>query len=432
MYDIALMNGNVYQDQTLQKINVYIKNGMIACLSDAIHDAKETLDIEGKEVFPGIIDPHVHFDLDLGHIRSKDDFYHGSKAALFGGVTTVVDFLEPTTNKDDLLMALKRRLEEAKATLIDVKFHACIANPKGDLEAYVQAMKRLGLNTLKLFTTYSESNRRTNYKAIKRLLQLSRPYDFLLLGHLETDNLITLDPAFTVKDLPRSRPTKAETQEAAKIAEMVEETHGKLYMVHCSSGQTIKYLKNHHQNILNKDMFIESCPQYFTFTDAMLDSKEGALYTCAPPLRSASEQSLLKEHIDDIDTIGTDHCAFNKADKEKPHLKDVPLGIGSIEHVFQLMYTMFGLKVVDKMTITPAKRFKLEKKGKINVGYEADLFVYEKNPTTIKTHHGATDYNPYEGQPVNGEIIHTIKSGQFSLKDKQLCKRIPQGRWLSF
>ncbi len=431
MYDIALKHGHVYLDGGFKKTNVYIKDGIIACITDAILDANDAVDITGKELFPGLIDPHVHFDLDLGFIRSKDDFVGGSKAALFGGVTTVIDFLEPTRDKDALLPALKRRLNEAKDTYVDVKFHACIANPKGDLKTYVKTMKSLGLNTLKLFTTYSESNRRTENQAIETLLTLSKSYDFLLLAHIEADDMIDLNPEFKAKDLPLSRPKEAEVKEALNIAEMVEKTQGYLYMVHCSSGTTIESLKARYPTLLNQHMFVESCPQYFTFTNDHLTGINGHLYTCAPPLRSQAEQDLLASHIADFETIGTDHCAFNAADKDTPYLKDMPLGIGSIEQSFQIMYTKFGLKMIDKMSKNVANRFKLEKKGQIKVGYEADLFVYEKSDTKINPPHGHTDYNLYKDLPVNGQIIHTIKSGQFAVKNQTLCKTLPKGRWLS-
>lgn len=431
MYDIALKNGHVYLDGAFKKTNVYIKDGLIGAITRADHDANEILDVTDKEIFPGIIDPHVHFDLDLGFIRSKDDFFGGSKAALFGGVTTVIDFLEPTSKAVDLLPALKTRLTAAKDAYVDVKFHACIANPKGDIKAYIKTMKSLGLNTLKFFTTYSESNRRTDEKTIEALLYLSKSYDFLLLAHIEADDMIDLNPTFKAQDLPTARPKEAEITEALKIAKMVEKTKGNLYMVHCSSGSTIKQLKNTYPRLLNTHMFVESCPQYFTFTEDALKKNNNQLYTCAPPLRSQTEQDLLSEHIDDFFTIGTDHCAFNKADKATPYLKNMPLGIGSIEQSFQIMYTKFGLSIVDKMTKNVARRFKLEKKGQIKVGYEADLFVYDKQEMTIGKPHGHTDYNLYQGLLANGAVIHTIKSGQFAVKDKTLCKNLPKGRWLS-
>ena len=92
MYDLGIINGLVYLGQKFKKKNIYIKDGKMAAISPTLLDATETFDCKGDLVIPGIIDPHTHFDLDLGKISSLDDFYSGSVAAAYGGVTTFIDF----------------------------------------------------------------------------------------------------------------------------------------------------------------------------------------------------------------------------------------------------------------------------------------------------------------------------------------------------
>ncbi|MFW6285083.1 MAG: amidohydrolase family protein [Bacillota bacterium] len=430
MYDLRILNGQLYQAGTFSNKHLYIQDGLIKAISETVHPAKETYDAKDRMVLPGFIDPHVHFALKVGGHVSTDDFKSGSITAAYGGVTTFVDFLDPTATVEGLKEAFKRRLEEAQASVIDYKLHATIKEPKDSLDAYIATMRSLGLDTLKLFTTYSDSGRRTYDATIEALLKRTRTDDFLVLAHIENDDLITLDDAFTHEDLAKSRPSESETTEALKLAGMVAKTGGRLYMVHLSSGTTLSALIKHHEAILNKDFFVETCPQYLTFTRDALHEKNGHLYTFAPPLRTRYEQSLIEKHFDTIHTIGTDHAPFLSKEKAKAKLKDIPLGIGSIEHAFNILYHKFGDAVIDKMTVNPAKRMGLyPKKGTLEVGSDADIAIVEKTqPYPIKANHSACDYSLYQGLEVSTKIHSTLSRGRFVIKDGTLITQ--KGKWL--
>ncbi len=429
LYDLAIKNAQVYLDGTWHKTNVYIKDGKFAHIDPAIHDALRHIDANNQLLMPGLIDPHVHFQLDLGNFVSRDDFFHGSKAALYGGVTTIIDFLEPVSDIDGLINAYENRKAEASDTQVDYHFHATIKNPNCDLEKFVLTMKSLGMNSLKLFTTYSESGRRTYDADIIELMQLSEKHGFLLLAHIEADDMITIKDSYTAKDLPLSRPSEAETREALKLAGFLRKYGGKLYMVHLTSGNTLKALLQQYPDLVNKRLFLESCPQYFTFTSEDLQGAYGHLYACAPPLRSRTEQTLLSENFDSLDTIGTDHCAFNRADKARRNLKDMPLGIGSIEQGFDVMYSRFGDRIIDKMSSSVAAIYDLPHKGKIAVGHDADCFLYQQNTRTITTHHGKADYNLYLGQMVSGKVTNVITRGKIRLDHNRFIPQ--QGRMIA-
>lgn len=423
MYDKAIVGGKVYIDHKWIDKNIYIQGEKIALISDALLPAAEIIEAGGLEVLPGIIDPHVHFELDLGFIKSVDDFYTGSVAALYGGITSYVDFLEPTDSASELERSYKERLALAQKSVVDYHFHACIKNPKGDLEAYVIKMKELGMNTLKLFTTYSDSDRRTYDNQIIELLKLSKKYHFLIMAHIENDDLINLDPNFTYKDLTVSRPSISELSEALKLAEYTRDTKGYLYMVHLSSGHTLKALVENYSDILNKHFFVESCPQYFTFTEDELKRKDGYLYTFAPPLRTKEEKDLLFKYQDAVYTIGTDHCAFMKKDKIKDTLKEMPLGIGGIEHALGMMRYHLGDQAIEKMTGRVAFTQGLHSKGQIKVGLDADIVIFKNdNQSKVHENHGTCDYSVYENLPTQGQVISTLVRGQFVLKNRELIK----------
>ncbi len=418
MLDLLLVNGFAYIDERYQKVNIGISGERISYIGKETPNATRVIDVHHNRILPGFIDPHVHFALYCGTITSRDDFVGGSKSAVYGGVTTIVDFLDPSRNAKELVETYNRRLKEAKGCNVDYHFHACIREPDGDLEEYVLKMKDLGINTVKLFTTYSETHRQTKDEDIKKLLKLSRKYKFVVCAHIEKDSLIKHDEGLTYKDLPKARSSAAETIEAMKLCEMAVKTKGKLYMVHCSSGYTLESIVNTYGKYLGKYIFIESCPQYFMFNNEVLKKDSGYLYTFAPPLRSEVERRKLCKYFDYLSSIGTDHCSFNKLDKEShPLLKGHPLGVGGIESSFLSMYELFGDKVISKMCQNTAKIQRFKHKNGIKLKNYADLVIMSSDPQIVGKPHGNVDYSIYEGMHLSNKIVSTIARGKFVLKD---------------
>lgn len=421
MNDLLIKNGLVYLNGEFKRVNLAVFGEKISYVGNEEVEAKQIIDASNYKVLPGLIDPHVHFELNCGRLSSVDDFYYGSVCAAYGGVTTIVDFLDPTSNAKDLEKSFYDRLAKAKKSIVDYHFHACIKNPDGDLEEYVKKTVELGMRTIKLFTTYSDTGRRTYDKDIIELLKLSKKYNVMICAHIENDDLIDLRDSYIYKDLPVSRPSFAETSEALKLAKYVRETGGNFYMVHCSSGETLKALKEQFGDILGKNFFVESCPQYFIFNNSVLNEENGKLFTFAPPLRGERERQLLVANYKDVNTIGTDHCAFMKADKDYPTLKGFPLGVGGIEHSFTLMYRRFGDEIIDKMSINNAKLQDFPTKGEISVGMDADLSLFkEDDQLKVSENHGKCDYSIYEGLYCAGRFEHVLRRGKFILKDRKI------------
>jgi len=425
LQDITFKNGLVYQQGKWVKTNLSVFGEKISYIGNNVLEAKEVVDCYGLKVLPGLIDPHVHFELPLGRISSVDDFYTGSICAAYGGVTTIVDFLDPTSNAKDLEKSYYERLALAQKSIVDYHLHACIKMPNGSLEEYVKKVVELGMRTIKLFTTYSDSGRRTYDKDIIELLKLSRKYNVMICAHIENDDMIDLRDHYTYKDLPKSRPSLSETSEALKLAKYVRETGGNFYMVHCSSGETLQALKEQFGDILGKNFFVESCPQYFVFNNSVLERTDGNLFTFAPPLRSERERQLLTEYIDFVQTIGTDHCSFMKKDKVFPTLKGFPLGVGGIEHSFSIMYRRFGDKIIDKMTINSAKLQDFPTKGKLEVGYDADIVLFKEQDDFFENeNHGKCDYSIYDGVIGSGQFISTLVRGKYVLKNRVVVPHV--------
>lgn len=419
IYDLAVQNGLIYQMGSFSKANIYISDGIIKKITKEIHLAKEIYDAKGNYVLPGFIDPHVHFDLKINNGKSSaDDFQSGSIAAAYGGITTVIDFLDPVKNVEEMKIAYDRRLFEARNSVIDYGFHSTIANFDDDEGYFVEEIKKRGMCSIKFFTSYSSTNRKTHLKTISKLLKKSEIDNVLLLSHSENDELIT-EGKYPVSSHEENRPSSSEIIEALSLAEMLHIYGGRLYLVHVSSGQTIERLKKLYSEILGNKLFIESCPQYFYLDKDNYLNENGCLYTMAPPLRSKEEIELLKDNIDLVNTIGTDHCPFMAIEKEQNSLDKIPMGVGGVEHSFNLMYTLFGEKIIDKFTVNVAKLHGLyPNKGIIAEGSHGDLVIFNPNEEfEIDKSHSKSDYDIYRGTKVKGRILTTICGGRIIIKD---------------
>lgn len=406
MYDLGITGGEVFLRGELVKINLYINNDHIVAYNDKVMPCKDRYDVPGCHVYPGIIDPHVHFDCG-SPTPTADDFYSGSMTAAHGGVTTIIDFL-PSVNKGaELENALRQRKKLAVKSMIDFKFHAVVENPIGEVDTIVTEMKRLGINSVTVATADVDGIRKTRYPEMVKLLERSKE-GLVIIAH-----------------------TEEEGQEALSLGAMVSETGGKLYMLCVASGQTLDALYEAYRDIMGKRFIVESCPRYFWLTEACMKGEDADLYTCLPPLKSEAVKERLKARIKHIHTIGTDHRAFMKADKEGKDLENIPMGVGGIEDAFSLMYTLYGPYAIKKMAVNPAKVFGLyPRKGALALGSLADIMVYDpRQKRVITKDHSASDYTIYKDLEVQGKVIATLSKGQFVVKEEALVLG-SVGHWL--
>ncbi|ABR29996.1 dihydropyrimidinase [Thermosipho melanesiensis] len=427
MYDVGIINGKVYLGDFIYA-NVYIKSGKIYDITTSYKGCKKEYNANENLVLPGFIDPHVHFELNFGKHTSVDDFESGSISAIYGGITTIIDFLDPISHINELDKNFEKRLNLAKKSYIDFSFHVTLGNFKDNIDELLKKTKKLGTSSIKIFTTYSSSNRRTNDKIMYKLLQKSNEYKVPILIHAENDDMISEN--VLIKDHENARPAISEITEITKILEMVNMTNGISYIVHTTCGTSIEETRKRFPEIINKNIYFESCPHYFYFSNDVYKEKHGFLYTMTPPLRSNEEKEKLRKNIDYIFSIGTDHCSFNKEDKDKKTTKDLPMGIGGVEHSFVLMYSLFGEKIIDKFTTNPAKFFGLfPQKGSLLPGATADVVIFSPNQyEKITRSHSKANYDIYLNMQVKGKIQKVFKSGILVL-DHTLIRKT-KGKYL--
>lgn len=319
-----------------------------------------------------------------------------------GGVTCILDFLAPITNNEDLDHVLKLRLKEASKCPIDYGFHLTLGNYKDDLKALIKDYEKKGLFGIKVFMTYEDSDRMISYDMLKALSQEA----LLVLVHGEANELV--DPFHeAISTYESSRPLACELEAFKVLNTLFSNSRAKLYIVHTTSGSGVLKVKK------NDNIYIETCPQYLYFNKEVFLKEEAGLYLLAPAFRCEKERLKLVELLNDVDTIATDHCSFLKADKLKSNkASEVPKGLGTLPYSFLLAYEKIGFKAVDKMCKNVADIFAIKTKGGIEVGKDADFFVFDENKSTTIRAVGRSDYSVYEGLKLKGFIERTYLRGK--------------------
>jgi len=416
--ELGIISGKVYMDGGFSDANIYIKGDKISCITSERLQCKKEVDAGGYMVLPGLIDPHVHFHLGVGTCVSSDDFHTGSIKAALGGVTTYIDFLDPIKKADQIKVAFDNRLKLAKTSVTDYAFHTTIANPVDAPIDIIRASKNVGIPSIKLFTTYSDSDRRTGDNYIYELLKCSRDENIKVVIHAENDELVSGKNDILVKDHEKSRPVISENIEVMKLATMAKETGGNLYIVHVSAGSSVEELvRNFEHELISHQITLESCPHYFIFDSSVYEQEDGYRYTMTPPLRPETDRILLNQYIDYISTIGTDHCPFEEKYKKHRYTSDISMGIGGIQYSFLNMYSLFKDKIIDKFTKGPAKAYGLyPKKGNLMPGADADIVIFDdKAQTTVKDIESV-----YFGKTLQGAIKKVYLRGQLLVSEGEV------------
>ncbi len=408
MYDLGIENGYVYLDGSFHQLNLYIKNEKISALTQEKPECTKKINADGKYVLPGFIDPHVHFELGVGQNISRDDFYSGSVEAVLGGVTTYIDFLDPVKRAFEIEEAFEIRNQLAEKSMIDYSFHATLANPTDSAMDIIRKCKKFGINSIKLFTTYADTDRRTYDKEIYSLLKVSKEEGAIIVVHAESDDMLDKRKDILVMDHEKSRPVISENIEVMKLATLARKTGGNLYIVHVSAGSSVKLLKEGFSEELRKQKIIlESCPHYFLLNSDCLMREDGYKYTMTPPIRVEEERILLNRYRDFISTIGTDHCPYTMEQKKHAFTSQIPMGIGGIRYSFLNMYQEYEFSILDKFTGAPAKAYGLKQKGSLIPGKDADVTIFDPGAKTYVV----DKMSVYDNKVLEGSIETVLSRG---------------------
>ena len=453
-FDMIIKNGCVVTATDSYVADIGISDGKVTAVGQELptQNANQVLDAKGKLVFPGGIDVHTHLDMPFGGTTSADDFETGTRAAAFGGTTTLIDFAIQYKGQ-----ALRKAFDTwmSKATgkaVSDYAFHCIVTDVSGGQLQEMNALVSEGVTSFKLFMAYPGVFMLDD-ASIFRALQTTAKNGGLVCMHAENGSAIDVIVQQALaegKKAPKyhalTRPTTAEAEATARAIALAEMAGAPIYIVHLSCHDALEKVREARDRGL--PVYAETCPQYLYLSIENFDVPdfEGAKYVFTPPLREKWHQEKLWNGLkrDHLQVVSTDHCPFCfKEQKElgRDDFTKIPNGGPGIEHRMSLIYSggvaqgrFTANRFVELTSTTPAKLFGLyPRKGTIAAGSDADLVIFDpkrKHIISAKTHHMRVDYSMFEGIEVTGMPDVVLSRGRVLVEGDKFLGRAGQGNFL--
>lgn len=445
-HDLIIKSGRIITAATQYTADIAIDGHKIAAIGHNLH-GDHTIDAAGMLVTPGAVDVHVHMEMPIGDFTSSDDFFTGTRAAAFGGTTTIVDFVETAPGQTMLdALAQRRQLADAGA-VVDYGMHMTIGPHDIDKLDQLPDVVDAGCVSFKLYMAYAL---RLSDDQLLRAFEAIRDVDGWPVVHAENwdiiQELIRRNIALgNVKPRwhPRSRPAIMEGEATGRAIDIATLAGSRLHIFHISSAEAAQRVAAARARGL--PVTAETCPQYLLQTQDIYDRPgvEGALGVCAPPIRESAAQEALWRALGrgHLQIVSTDHCPFTRAEKER-NLADfsrIPGGVPSVEIRFPALYSE-GVRRgritlnqwVDLCCTTPARLAGFHQKGQILPGYDADLVIFDPQQElqiTADILHENADWTPYEGHTITGWPHTTISRGQIIVQDGQFKGQRGHGQY---
>jgi len=447
---LLVRGGTLVTAERMISADALIAEGKIQAIGTnlLLPETCRVIDAGGLLVLPGIIDAHTHIQLDTGLYQTADNWFEGSRAAAYGGITTVVDFATQFPGQS-FEQALVDRLVESAPSVIDYAFHMMITDLPPGQEDELGVLPELGIQSIKMYTTYRPTYYADDAKLL-RWLEAAGRYGLVSLVHCENDALVTAQTESLVQSgrtgwayHGSARPALAEKEAVARVLFLAKAAAAPVVIAHNSIGSASEQVAAARE--AGQVAFSETAPQYLLLNESLYAGSEPWRYILQPPLRSAAESAALWAAISrhQVDMLITDHCDYRKAQKlAVDNFTRTPGGLPGTETLLPLMATYgvaFGrmewTDLVRMMALNPAKIYNLwPRKGELAPGGDADLVLFDpaaEGMVSADDLHMIGGYTPYEGMPVKGKVVSSLRRGEFLVRDGVFVAEEGSGRFVA-
>lgn len=436
---LLIRNGRIITAADDYIADILIEGETIAAIGKQLPlTAEREIDASGKLVFPGGIDPHVHLAMPFMGTFSSDTHETGTRAALFGGTTTVIDFVLQQQG-NTLKAALDDWNSRARGTAVgDYSFHMAVTDFNDTTKAEIRTMiEEEGITSFKTFMAYKGALMIDDRQMVA-LMQEVKKHGGMVTVHATNGDMIdylvaqnrqlgNLSPRYHYI----SQPEVTEAEASGRFADIAHYTGCPGYIVHLTCEGALNAVR--HATRRNQRVFVETCIQYLLLDRSYYErGLESAKWVMSPPLREPKDQATLWAGINQglVSVVATDHCPFMWEQKlmGKDDFSKIPNGHPAIENRMELLYSE-GVhkqritlnKYVEIACTNPAKIFGMyPRKGTIGIGSDADIVIFdplEEHVLSVASHHMNVDYSGYEGWPVTGKVKTVLLRGQVAIEN---------------
>jgi dihydropyrimidinase len=449
---ILIKNGRIITASDDYVADIFIDGETVKTIGSSLNvKADREIDAKGKLVIPGAIDPHVHMQLPFGGTISSDSFETGTRAAAFGGTTSIIDFAIQYKGK-----TFEQTLDDwdAKAEgkcAIDYSYHLAVTEYEPRHSAEFRKVIDRGISTFKLFLAYPGVFM-VDDQTMFRVMRSAGEAGGMTLVHAENGNAISLKIAELMaagkvepKYHAQSRPPVMQADGVARAVRVAEFAKAPVFIVHVSCEAAMMELVRSRD--AGNPAFGETCTQYLFLDETYYDKPdfEGAKYVFTPPLVGKENIEPLWKglKLGYLQEVSTDHCPFNFTGQKELGRGDftkIPNGGPGVEDRLSIVYDGamkrgFSLnKWVDICSTASAKMFGMfPKKGTIAVGSDADIVIFDPNverTISAKTHHMNCDYSLFEGWKIKGLPETVLSRGKVVVENNEYKGKPGDGKFL--
>ena len=456
----VLLSGGMVTTATQSRVAaVRFSAGRIVEIGDLTpRPGEEVVDCTGCLVLPGGIETHTHLDLEAMGTVTADDFATGTRSALAGGTTTVLDFATQF-HGESLMEGLARWHKKADGKAVsDYGFHLAMTQWRPEFAEEMAEVVAAGVTSFKLYMAYRGSMMVEDdeiYAALSASARLGATIGFHCENGLVIDALVREELARGHTSAfyhQHTRPPALEREAFGRLTTIAELLDAQHYIVHLSAGETIEELRRARER--GSKVVAETCPQYLLLDDSLYgtpesddsDELEVRAYVMSPPLRAPENLDELWAGLagGDIQFVGTDHCSFNLHGQkdQAPDFASIPNGAPGVELRLALLYT-YGVaagrisqeRFVAVTAENAARSFGLyPRKGTLLPGSDADIVVYDPSPSWTVSHdalHDNVDHTPYEGRQIQGRVRDVFLRGHHVVADGELTDDLAPGEFVA-